>query len=104
MIAEWLQRVPVFVWLALAVVLIVCFVVIFMVAGKRSREVDELEKAFNEPYHPPQNEVNDQEQIATEKQGSEEEEAKSDEATDDEPPKDPPTVRGSKSRHRGDEG
>ncbi|MFD1409832.1 hypothetical protein ACFQ49_17045 [Kroppenstedtia eburnea] len=101
MIAEWLQKIPVFAWLALAVVLIIFIVVIFMVAGKRSREVDELEQAFKEPYHPPQNEQDtDREQIATEKTESEAEEEKPTEVSEDEPPENPPTGLGSRSRRR----
>ncbi|MGF7087457.1 flagellar biosynthesis/type III secretory pathway M-ring protein FliF/YscJ [Kroppenstedtia sanguinis] len=121
MIAEWLEKIPVFVWPVLAVILILFFVVVFMVAGKRSKEVDELEQAFKEPYHPSPNEqAVDREPMATEKTGSEEEKEQNQEeptdrvgdesmdavdkptdAVEEEPQKDSPAGLGSRSRrHR----
>ncbi|PTM56689.1 hypothetical protein [Desmospora activa] len=53
MIIERLEEMPVTVWVGVAVVLIVIIVINIIISKKRSQEVDELQKAFGDPYDYP---------------------------------------------------
>ncbi|PTX62579.1 hypothetical protein C8P63_105176 [Melghirimyces profundicolus] len=52
MISDWLQKIPMGVWVALALILVAIIVLNSRISRKRSQEVEELERAFREPYQP----------------------------------------------------
>lgn len=84
---EMVKNIPAFVWLVLAVVLVVFFFIIIKVASNRSKEVEELEQAFREPYTPPVDQGGDLERSDKEEGPSQEkEEVEETEKTEDEEP------------------
>lgn len=75
---DMVKDIPVFVWLVLAVVLVAFFLILIKVASNRSKEVEELEQAFREPYTPPVDQEEDLKGTDKEEdpsQGKEEKEA-----------------------------
>ncbi|MDR6225577.1 hypothetical protein [Desmospora profundinema] len=56
MIIDWLTELPVMVWFGLAAGLVGILVIMVIINYKRSHEVDELQKAFGEPYDYPEEE------------------------------------------------